>query len=56
MRLHQVGLALGIGVLWRAFGWPFPLDTLARVVLVGGAVVAVGQVLPPLLNLIVVLL
>ncbi len=43
----SVGLAIGLGVLWHAFGSPIPAGTALRVVGVGAALVFVGRQLPP---------
>ncbi len=40
------GLVLGIGVLWRAFGQPFPAATAIRVLGIGTALVVAGRFLP----------
>lgn len=40
------GLLAGLAVLWRTYGWPMPVPTLVRALLIGGALVAAGRFLP----------
>ncbi len=43
-----LGLALGLGTLWKLYGPPIPFGTAARVLGIGGALVVAGHLLPPM--------